>query len=357
MHTPLMLLQLAKHALPVWVLCVMALAGCAQHTPRGDNALITEDFMVPAADPGVQLHVRNKRPADLTLFTPGNIILFVHGATGSPESGFDLKLDGVSWMEWMAAQGNDVYFVSVRGYGRSTRPREMDEPPMKNPPIVRTDTAARDVGAAVDFIRKRRGVDKISLLGHSWGTTIMAVYTTTNNAKVERLALFAPGWLRTQGASLTDAGGPLGAYRIVTAEAVKKRRGTGLPPGKQEELMPARWLDAYLEAAFESDPWSATQSPRAFRAPNGVILDSREYTNVGKPRYNPADIRVPTLLILAEWDADTPLYMAQTLFPLLTNAPSKRMVVIGEGTHVVSTEKNRLQLFREVQLFFDEGRR
>ena len=322
----------------------------------GDAPLITEDFMVPAADPGVQLHVRNKRPADMTKFTPGNIILFVHGATGSPESGFDLKLDGLSWMEWMARQGNDVYFVSVRGYGRSTRPREMDEPPLKNPPIVRTDTAARDVGAAVDFIRTRRGVDKISLLGHSWGTTIMAVYTTMNNAKVHRLSLYAPGWLRTQGASLTDTGGPLGAYRIVTGEAVRKRRGTGLPPGKQDELMPPRWLDAYLEAAFAADPWSATQNPRAFRAPNGVVLDSREYANAGKPRYNPADIRVPTQLILAEWDADTPLYMAQTLFPLLINAPSKRMVVIGEGTHVVLTEKNRMQLFREVQLFFDEGR-
>ena len=85
--------------------------------------LITEDFTVPAADPGVQLHVRNKRPSDLTRFAPDNIVLFVHGATGSPESGFDLKLEGVSWMESMAEQGNDVYFVSVRGYGRSTRPR------------------------------------------------------------------------------------------------------------------------------------------------------------------------------------------------------------------------------------------
>ena len=347
---------LAQQTTLIFAIAIMTLSGCAQMTPRGDAALITEDFMVPAADPGVQLHVRNKRPADLTQFTPGNIILFVHGATGSPESGFDLKLDGLSWMEWMARQGSDVYFVSVRGYGRSTRPREMDEPPMKNPPIVRTDTAARDVGAAVDFIRKRRSVDKISLLGHSWGTTIMAVYTTINNTKVHRLSLYAPGWLRTQGASLTDAGGPLGAYRIVTGEAVRKRRGTGLPPGKQDELMPPRWLDAYLEAAFAADPWSATQNPRAFRAPNGVVLDGREYANAGKARYNPADIRVPTQLILAEWDADTPPYMAQTLFPLLVNAPSKRMVVIGEGTHVVLTEKNRMQLFREVQLFFDEGR-
>ena len=346
---------LLRLALPVACMAMM-LGGCAQTGQRPDTALVSEDFMVPAADAGVQLHVRNRRPADLARFAPDNIVLFVHGATGSPETGFDLKLDGLSWMEWMARQGNDVYFVSVRGYGRSTRPREMDQPPLDNPPVVRTDTAVRDVGAAVDFIRQRRGVAKITLLGHSWGSTIMPVYTTQNNDKVHRLALFAPGWLRRDGRSLTDAGGALGAYRIVTGEAVRKRRGTGLPPGKQEELMPARWLDAYLEAAFEADPWSKTQNPRAFRAPNGVVQDSREYANAGKPRYNPADIRVPTLLILAEWDADMPLYMAQTLFPLLTNAPAKRLVVIGEGTHVVLAEKNRMQLFREVGLFFEEGR-
>jgi hypothetical protein len=29
-------------------------------------------------------------------------------------------------------------------------------------------------------------------------------------------------------------------------------------------------------------------------------------------------------------------------------------VIIGEGTHSVLMEKNRMQLFREVQLFLDE---
>ncbi len=349
--------RFACHARSAWGLTLtvaLLLAGCAQEPLRQSAALVTEDFMIPSADPGIQLSVRNKRPADLTRFTPDNIVLFVHGATVSPETGFDLKLDGVSWMEWMASRGYDTYFVSLRGYGKSTRPREMNEPPEKNAPIVRTDTGVRDIGAAVDFILSRRGVSKINLLGHSWGTTLMAVYTTKNNAKVNRLALFAPQWVRTQGASLTDSGGTLGAYRTVTGDAVRKR-ATGLPGGKQQELMPARWLDAYLEAAYASDPWSATQHPKAFRAPNGVVLDGREYWDAGKAMYDPADIRVPTLLILAEWDADTPLYMAQTLFPKLTSAPLRRMVVIGEGTHVVLAEKNRMQLFREVQGFFDEG--
>ena len=63
---------------------------------------------------------------------------------------------------------------------------------------------------------------------------------------------------------------------------------------------------------------------------------------------------MPTLIVHAEWDADNPSYMAQALFAKLTRAPKKRLVEIGEGTHTVIMEKNRMQLFREVQLFLDE---
>src|SRR2546425_93704 len=105
-----------------------------------------------------------------------------------------------------------------------------------------------------------------------------------------------------------------------------------------------------------SDPVGAAQNPPVGRAPNGVIEGSRNYWAAGKAYYDPADIRGAVLLVHAEWDADTPAYMAQQVFAGLTNAPFKRYVVIGEGTHTVVMEKNRMQLFREVQLFLDEGR-
>ena len=111
---------------------------------------------------------------------------------------------------------------------------------------------------------------------------------------------------------------------------------------------------AWGRATFASDPVGAKGNPPFVRAPNGVELDGREYWSAGKPLYNPANIRVPTMLIVVEWDADTPVYMAQTLFPKLVNAEPKRLVMIGEGTHGVMMEKNRMQLFREVQLFLDE---
>ena len=91
------------------------------------------------------------------------------------------------------------------------------------------------------------------------------------------------------------------------------------------------------------------------RAPNGVLADNADYWSANKPYYDPAKITVPTLLVHGEWDRDLPPYMAQTLFPLLVNAPGKRYVMLAEGTHTMIMEKNRLELFKAVQAFLDEG--
>lgn len=335
-------------------LLALLLAACAQSPMQPTRDIVMEEFMVPGADPGVQLYVRNKRPRELTAFRPDNVVLFVHGATYPAETAFDLQLEGMSWMDYIAARGYDVWLVDIRGYGKSSRPAEMDQPAAANKPIVSTQTAANDYGAAAGWIRGKRGVDKLTVLGWSWGTAITALYTTQNNDKVNRLVLYAPIWLR-QSKSLTDTGGALGAYRTVTVEAARKRKDTGIPAGKKP--MPDAWFDAWAAATFASDPVGAKANPPYVRAPNGVVQDGRDFWGAGKPYLNPADIRVPTMLVLAEWDADTPTYMAQTLFPLMVNAEPKRLVIIGEGTHSLINERNRLQLFREVQLFLDEARR
>ena len=174
-------------------------------TPR----IVMEEMMVPS-DPGIEIYVRNKRPADMTAFRSERTVLYVHGATYPASTAFDLPLGGLSWMDYLAQRGYDVYLLDIRGYGKSTRPKEMSEKADANPPIVRGDTAVKDIGAVVDFILKRRNIPRLSLIGWSWGTTTMATYTTQNAAKVERLVLYAPGWIR-QTASLVQTGpGPLG---------------------------------------------------------------------------------------------------------------------------------------------------
>ena len=158
--------------------------------------LVSEDMMVPT-DPGIEVFVRNKRPADMTAFRPERTVLFVHGSTFPSHTGFDLALGGMSWMDYIAQHGYDVYLIDLRGFGKSTRPKEMAEDPKANPPLVRGDVALRDIDAVVDFIRQRRSIARVNVIGHSWGTALMAAYTTQHPEKVERVVLYAAVWIRT----------------------------------------------------------------------------------------------------------------------------------------------------------------
>ncbi|MCW5620246.1 MAG: alpha/beta fold hydrolase [Burkholderiales bacterium] len=318
-----------------------------------DRSLTSESYTIASDTPGIDLYLRNKRPADLKTFSAQRTLLYVHGATYPSETAFDLVLDGMSWMDYIACHGWDVYLVDLRGYGRSTRPPEMAQPAEQNAPIVDTAVALRDVGSAVEHILARRKLERVNLLGWSWGTSIMATYAAANPDKVQRLVLYAPLWLR-QTPSPIGSDGPLGAYRQVGRDQAHKRWLSGVPADKQADLIPEGWFEAWADATWATDPDSGKWNPPMLRAPNGVLKDVREYWAAQRPYYDPGAILAPTLLIYGEWDQDTPGYMAQTIFGLLENAPWKRLVAIGESTHTIIMERNRLQLFREVQLFLEE---
>jgi pimeloyl-ACP methyl ester carboxylesterase len=102
----------------------------------------TEEAMVDSPQAGLKIYVRNKYPADMSRFTPERTLLFVHGATYPASAAFDLELGGMSWMDYIARRGFDVYLMDLPGYGASTRPAVMDEP--------------ADAGTAVRDHRRRR---------------------------------------------------------------------------------------------------------------------------------------------------------------------------------------------------------
>jgi pimeloyl-ACP methyl ester carboxylesterase len=297
--------------------------------------------------------VRNKHPAGKE--SPADkILLFVHGATYPAETAFDLPIEGVSMMDLIASRGYDVYLVDVRGYGRSTRPAEMSQPPAANKPIVSTAVAAHDLGAAVDYILRKRRVSRINVMGWSWGTSIAGMYTSEHNDKVNRLVLYAPQWIRTEPQAPVTADAPLGAYRLVSKASAKERWLKGVAADKQADLIPPGVFDAWATATWATDPESSKQNPPMLRAPNGVVEDGRNYWSAGKALYDPGKITVPTLLLHAEWDADLPSYLAQGYFAQLKNTPYKRLIELSEGTHTVMMEKNRMQFFRELMGFLDE---
>ncbi len=196
------------------------------HMSEPSPKLIGEDLFVEDAKWG-RIYVRNKRPADVDSFAADRIVIFQHGATyGS--TAFDMAFSGLSWMDYAAARGFDTYCLDLPGYGRSARPPQMDEPADRNPPFMRTPDAAGCLGTVVDFVRRRRGVDKVCLVGWSWGTAITASFTAANARQGRPPRTICPGL------------GPLRQRTVADPCRRQPREPTGRSIAKPPEASPGR---------------------------------------------------------------------------------------------------------------------
>lgn len=103
---------------------------------------------------------------------------------------FDLQVPAAaqtySMMDYLAAKGFDVFAIDYQNYGLSDR--------HACGLCVTTDKAALDVDAAVEHIRKLRGVDRVHLVGWSWGANVAALYASRHPDKVGRLVMAMASW-------------------------------------------------------------------------------------------------------------------------------------------------------------------
>jgi len=329
------------------MLVLLATGGLAK-----DRTVKPDELQIPGPDPGIELHLRHKlvRISSAEFHRP---VMFVHGATFPASSTFDAALpDGRSFMEILAWWDPRPYYaLDIRGYGGSTRPPAMSQPPEANPPFARAADAVRDIETAVDYVLKQSGGKKITLIGWSWGTTTTAAYAARHPDKVEKLILVSPVWLGVQPPANK------GAYRTSTYESARAFAIAGIPKERVEEISPRASFDAWWAATLATDPEGSKQTPPVVRAPNGALQDFAELWALGKPNYDPAAIRAPTLLIVGEWDVVTPPLMAQTLYGQLVNASERRLVLLSEATHFMPIEKHRMRLIREVANFLQEQER
>src|SRR3990172_5422502 len=136
---------------------------------------------------GIKLFVWEKKASLRNGEVPTRAALLVHGATYGGPTVFDVQAPGkdYSLMDYLAARGMDVFTFDVRGYGRSERPEDAA--------TVTTEAATRDIGAVVKFICANRGVEKVDLLGWSWGGVTTSLYAIRHPERVRRLVMYAGG--------------------------------------------------------------------------------------------------------------------------------------------------------------------
>ncbi|MGC2779449.1 MAG: alpha/beta fold hydrolase [Bradyrhizobium sp.] len=314
--------------------------------------IVSESRLIAGPESDVKIHLINKRRHDLQRFSADRTLVMMHGATFSAASLFDVAVAGASFMDVLAQAGYDVWSVDARGYGGSSRPAEMSRAPEDGSPLVTARTAVDDFSAAVDFICRYRDIVSVNVLGMSWGATIAGAFASEAGGRIEKLILVTPLWLSKNPLRI-DAGGPLGAYRIVSPRAFEAAWRGAAPEHARHDLIPDGWFETWEKATLATDPDSPR--PDTIRAPSGAVQDVRVHWTAGNPLYDPGAIACPVLVLAAEWDVDVRFDMAHDLFVRLASVPYKRLVEIGQGTHMILMERNRRQAFDVVIGFLDES--
>src|SRR5688572_13767135 len=172
---------------------------------------------VPAmAGRTADLYVRERASASLKrdAVAADRVVLFVHGAGTPAEVAFDVPHSDYSWMAYLANAGFDVFSMDTTGYGRSVRPEEMNDPCNLAPEQQKQFVSApcepkypgqltnlgsdwNDINAVVEYIRKLRRVEKVSLVAWSLGGPRAGGYAAQHPDKVHRLVLLSPAYNRT----------------------------------------------------------------------------------------------------------------------------------------------------------------
>lgn len=328
-------------------------------------AVTRHDFQVESA-PGISLFVREVTASSAK---PAHPILLLHGARVPGLASFDLPVPGGSLAADFAQQEFTVYIMDVRGYGRSTRPLEMNEPPEKNPPLVRSDLALRDIDAVVQWIGKRTGA-KPALFGWATGGFWAGYYASLHSDSISGLVMLNSLYGGSDKHSIlghgTDLEDPahtgrlspnIKAYRWNTAESLFGVWDKSIPETDKTVARDPKVAQAYRNGALASDPASSSHQPPAFRSPNGCLEDSF-YIAIGRRLWDASLVYVPTLVITSQLDFWSRPEDRAALEQDLVHAPRVKVLVIPNATHFVHLERparGRDVLIHEVVTFLSSN--
>ncbi|HEX7662341.1 MAG TPA: alpha/beta hydrolase [Pseudonocardiaceae bacterium] len=339
-------------------LAVLAtVSGCGGNAsaPTGQEStsqVTLEEKMIPSSEAGAQLYLRHKYLTSQKTVDDNHVVLFLEPFSVPTAMAFDVP--GMSWMEPYAEEGYDTWALDFRGFGKSTRPAEMNEPATQNKPVIHVQDSVEDLATAVDYIKKTRGVDKIDIVGWSYGSVVAADYAGLNPNNVNRLVLtgFMNGFNEPFMADpYAVKGNPmelnpdLPAYQAVPWSMAMMH--WDIEMGKNQWTLPDA-MEKVGEVYTASDPAAQTSADHSVRRPMGPLVDLY-YIWTNRPLYSLSKITAPTLVIRGSAD-----FMSEpNVLKKLTGTKVKQEVVIQDATHWVLYEKNRDQLIDKTKTFLD----
>lgn len=309
----------------------------------------------------VELYLRERVPRGLGRRPgPDSVVLFVHGAGTPAEVSFDVPYQDYSWMGFLAAAGYDVFSVDMTGYGRSTRPRQMDDrcnlsaaqqklfgvdcPPSYPGALTNIESDWNDVNAAVDYVRKLRHVDRVALIGWSQGGPRAGGWAALHPDRVSKLILLAPAYNRAVKAEAPPLPVPGPAFTTQSREEFIANWDRQAPCKGQYDPAAAQSI---WNAMLESDPVGAGWKPAVRRAPVSSSSWGWTQQRVGASK-------TPTLLFAGEHDKQVDPVRVRDLYADL-GSERKVLVELGCASHNAMWEKNHRVLFEASLEWLQKG--
>jgi pimeloyl-ACP methyl ester carboxylesterase len=328
-------------------LAAVAVADDAQRLLRMDHYVPVRSTAPSMSGQTAQIYVREVTLANALRRRPAadRVVLFIHGAGTPAEVAFDVPYKDFSWMAYLANEGFDVFSMDMTGYGRSTRPTQMnDAKATSGKPLTTMGSDWNDIGAVVDYLRSLRGVERLSLIGWSQGAPRAGGYTSQHPDKVSKLVLFAPAYNR-KGAMEPPASFPANTVAFNTQSHADFMANWTRQIGCPDQYVPEA-SDAVWKAMLESDPVGATWDTGVRRAPN-----------VPTWGWNPAVVAKMKTPLLAISAANDKQALPERIRELYTDfgGPQKIFVDLACSSHNALWENNHLLLFRASYEFLTKG--
>jgi pimeloyl-ACP methyl ester carboxylesterase len=302
-------------------------------------------FRIPSPLLGLRLFLRYLPPRRPPAGPPRGA-LYVHGGTFPSGLSIAHRFDGRSWRDALCDAGFHCWGLDFHGFGTLSDPYpEMGEPAEAHAPLGRVACADDQLEAAVRFICRHHGAERLSLIAHSWGTMVAGRFAGRCPELVDRIVMFGAIAQRPRRADPVA----LPAWRLISLEDQWNRFVADVPQG-EAPLLKRRHFDEWGERYLDIDPESRSRNPPRVKVPSGAFQDIFDAW-AGVLAYDPGRIRAPVALIRGEWDSYCTDEDAASLSRGLAASTACRDVKIARATHLMHLEASRFALYRETEAF------
>ncbi|WP_186647759.1 alpha/beta fold hydrolase [Fluviispira vulneris] len=301
-----------------------------------NNIKITEHFIKYGSESTLYVKEKSFNKAIAKNKRSGIVILLPPLCIPSAEA-FDIP--AVSFMDELAKAGLDVFSVDFEGMGKSTYPKEMEiYPPPEGVYPLQSKDAIKQLSVIIDYITKLKNVEKVSLIGWSFGSIVAAEYASINHKNVDKLVLTGamhsfslPLFTKPFADKNNQFNAKLGAYQNIPWEAIYSHWKMMM---QEKDLVTQDTINSIEKVYRNLD--SKSRVPGSIRRVMGPMKDLFEVWNE-RPVYEISKIIQPTLVI----NGDQDLFADKNLFKKLTGVKFKKEIIIKNATHWIIYENNR----------------